>query len=137
VHAFSVRDLLVEGQSLGLAIGSGLDRVIDTLGEPADRSVIRPLVVKYGSVEFTFVDGVVILIAYYAERHRHATASAIGEDLPRSMDAITRLLAEHELDVVVDSALSYDSQRALTVVGGSSATMLFDGTRLTSVQLAG
>lgn len=103
MHAFSVRDLLVEGQSLGLAIGSGLDRVIDTLGEPADRSVIRPLVVKYGSVEFTFVDGVVILIAYYAERQRHAAASAIGEDLPRSIDAITRLLAEHELDVVVEA----------------------------------
>ncbi|MGI8625839.1 MAG: hypothetical protein ACR2J5_04600 [Geodermatophilaceae bacterium] len=79
----------------------------------------------------------VILIAYYAERQRHAAASAIGEDLPRSIDAITRLLAEHELDVVVDSELSYDTQRALTVVGGSGATMLFDGTRLTSVQLAG
>jgi hypothetical protein len=129
----SLKELALTGASGGIALGRTSEDVIEALGEPTDRSQIRPEILKYGPLELTFRAGKVVLVAYYdvTEADRRVLV-----DLPRSRDQLKAVLKDAGAELNEEPALSYDDQVACAIPR-SGAIVLFRGERLNSVQLGG
>lgn len=128
----SVREMVLCGESGGVALGRRLDDISRILGEPTDWSV-RPRIVQYGPLELTFRDGRVVLAACYLSRNRHD--DRVDIDVPLTLPAAEDWLRSENITFSPDPALTYDDQTALKV-DKSRAHLLFEENDLWSVQIA-
>lgn len=100
------------------------------LGDPDETSLIRPLILKYGSLEVTVKNGVVDLIMIYAGRTVSLPAglgieAALEENLPMMTFRSTIAdLDRARLAWRVSKDLTFDDQVAIELNSGAS-TMLF------------
>jgi hypothetical protein len=130
----SIRELAVTGRSGVVGAGRPKADVIRSLGEPTDRSLIRPLILRYGRLELTFHDDGLILTAYYPSRG--VSDGRIAEDMPTAQEEVELLLRERGLRFHEDADLTYDDQIAINVENAAGTLLLFEDGELTSVQVS-
>jgi hypothetical protein len=120
-----VRSLSRQGVARGVGLGATVEDVIVALGEPDDRSVAAPLILKYGSCEFSFAGDRLFLIAYCL-----TDPTATYE-----LSEVEAWLSEDGIDYTRDDTLTYDTRIALRVTD-SAALLVFEDGILASVQAA-
>jgi hypothetical protein len=87
MSGLSMRKLLLEGATGAVALGAAQPAVLSALGEPTDRSVTKPLILRYGPLELTFIDDRLAYVSYTAG---HASDARIEEDLPATRRSAKR-----------------------------------------------
>ena len=102
---------LLTGAIKNLRVGSAQAEVIDALGEPDDRSAIKPEIWKYGSDEITFRDGRIASIA-------------LSEDA--TAGDVLKTLAEERVEHEREPELSYDTQTAFRILSSDVLLTLQD-----------
>jgi hypothetical protein len=108
------------------------DRVRELLGEPDDVSLPPAEVWRYGSLEVSFDDGLVVLLAVELAGPSSPTglppALDVFEDLDREslLPAVYAALRERGAIVELDAELMFETQAALVVHAHSRITVVFD-----------
>lgn len=136
-------ELCREGRLAGIGMGTPLGHVRAVLGEPDDESVSQePYVLVYGTIELSFVDGVLETITLGFGRPLEDLPLPLAGGIPRrwsdvSREGVLAALAEREVELTphphpVDGVHDY---RASTVLG-DVVNVTFDGDQLSGVVCA-